>query len=313
MDTHTTIETIKNVEKLLGTFPFDDELATIIRSNVVENIHSHSKKQKKHIKYEDRLIAQKIEESKEFSKENEVLFTMADEGNVTVAMKYEMYKDKMYDLLSDNDTYVPVNSNPLGSLQKNVKELLYKWNEQGYLGRVYHRFALTQTDTALSKIYGLPKIHKEGVPLRPIVSAVNSPTYFLSKTVDKILKACLSKAESYIKNSHFISQVTKIKVPRDHIGFSLDIKALFPSTPLDLTVQAVEKRFCYIRERHDITLQELIDAIKFLMENTYFTYEGKVYHQIHGTPMGSPVSPTFSDLVMMAFKLVVQLYRKLPA
>ncbi|KAJ8672087.1 hypothetical protein QAD02_003346 [Eretmocerus hayati] len=78
MDTHTTIEAIKNVEKLLGTFPFDDELATIIRSNVVENIHSHSKKQKKHIKYEDRLIAQKIKESKEFSKENEVLFTMAD-------------------------------------------------------------------------------------------------------------------------------------------------------------------------------------------------------------------------------------------
>ncbi|KAJ8666083.1 hypothetical protein QAD02_007745 [Eretmocerus hayati] len=149
----------------------------------------------------------------------------------------------MYGLLSDNDTYVPVNSNPLGSLQKNVKELLYKWNEQGYLGRVYHRFALTQTDTALSEIYGLPKIHKEGVSLRPIVSAVNSPTYFLSKTVDKILKACLSKAESYIRNSQdSISQVMKIKVPKDHIGFSSDIKALFLSTPLDLTVQAVEKR-----------------------------------------------------------------------
>ena len=30
------------------------------------------------------------------------------------------------------------------------------------------------------RLYGLPKIHKEDVPLRPIVSAIGSPTYNLS-------------------------------------------------------------------------------------------------------------------------------------
>jgi hypothetical protein len=31
------------------------------------------------------------------------------------------------------------------------------------------------------RLYGLPKIHKERVPLRPIVSNIGTPTYQLSK------------------------------------------------------------------------------------------------------------------------------------
>jgi hypothetical protein len=30
------------------------------------------------------------------------------------------------------------------------------------------------------RLYGLPKIHKEGVPLRPIVSTIGAPTYRLA-------------------------------------------------------------------------------------------------------------------------------------
>jgi hypothetical protein len=31
------------------------------------------------------------------------------------------------------------------------------------------------------RLYGLPKIHKQGVPLRPIVSTTGAPTYRLAK------------------------------------------------------------------------------------------------------------------------------------
>ena len=39
-----------------------------------------------------------------------------------------------------------------------------------------------------SRIYGLPKLHKTGVPLRPIVSAIGSYTYELSKYLNEIIK-----------------------------------------------------------------------------------------------------------------------------
>ena len=37
------------------------------------------------------------------------------------------------------------------------------------------------------RLYGLPKIHKEGVPLRPIVSNIGAPTYQLAKFLAGIL------------------------------------------------------------------------------------------------------------------------------
>ncbi|KAG8239602.1 hypothetical protein J437_LFUL018654 [Ladona fulva] len=37
------------------------------------------------------------------------------------------------------------------------------------------------------RLYGLPKIHKEGAPLRPIVSAINSPTYNLAKVLSSLM------------------------------------------------------------------------------------------------------------------------------
>ena len=54
---------------------------------------------------------------------------------------------------------------------------------------------------------GLPKVHKPGVPLRPIVSSVNSPSYNLSKHIAKLLSPMSNMSDSYIKDSgHFMSK-----------------------------------------------------------------------------------------------------------
>ena len=38
-----------------------------------------------------------------------------------------------------------------------------------------------------TRLYGLPKIHTEGIPLRPIVSNIGTPTYQLSKSLAGLL------------------------------------------------------------------------------------------------------------------------------
>ena len=49
-------------------------------------------------------------------------------------------------------------------------------------------------------IYGLPKIHKEGAPLRPFSSSINSVTYNISKHLNSIL-APLASNTQHIRNS----------------------------------------------------------------------------------------------------------------
>ena len=63
-------------------------------------------------------------------------------------------------------------------------------------------------------LYGLPKIHKALVPLRPIFSACGTPAYNLSKFLVPVL-APLTKNEFTVVNScEFADEISKLRVPR---------------------------------------------------------------------------------------------------
>jgi len=52
------------------------------------------------------------------------MFTRADKGNITVTMDTKDYIERMSSLLSDNDTYVPVDKNPIKKITDNLWTLL---------------------------------------------------------------------------------------------------------------------------------------------------------------------------------------------
>ncbi|CAB0030195.1 unnamed protein product, partial [Trichogramma brassicae] len=85
----------------------------------------------------------------------------------------------MTTLLNDDETYEKIDHNPFESLQTRTKLLLKEVNVE--CDRNLSVFQLSLSDTSLARAYGLPKIHKKDVPLRPIISLVGSPTYVLAK------------------------------------------------------------------------------------------------------------------------------------
>ena len=58
------------------------------------------------------------------------------------------------------------------------------------------------------KFYGLPKIHKQGTPLRPIVSSCGFVTYVVAKELTKILKPLVGKSLHHINSTQdFVEQI----------------------------------------------------------------------------------------------------------
>lgn len=47
-----------------------------------------------------------------------------------------------------------------------------------------------------------------------------------------------------------------------------------------------------------LTKDQILDLLSFLLHNSYFIFEGTQYHQVSGCAMGSPVSAFFTELVM---------------
>ena len=83
--------------------------------------------------------------------------------------------------------------------------------EEGISEAVYKR--LYPTGAGSSKFYGLPKIHKKGMPLRPIVSSIGAVTYAISKELAKILNPLVGRSPYHVQNTQeFIQQIEGIQL-----------------------------------------------------------------------------------------------------
>ena len=161
---------------------------------------------------------------------------------------------------------------------------------------------LYPTSSLTPRLYCQPKIHKEGTPLRPIVDYTGSLSYNVSKALSDLLAPLAGKTEHHLKNSKALVDKLKTEtVGDDEVLASHDVVGLFPSIPIPQAMDIIYRRLCSdttLSERTNLTPEDIIELTKFTMSTTYFTFRGKIYEQIHGTAMGSPVSVVISNLYM---------------
>ena len=131
----------------------------------------------------------------------------ADKSNVTVVIHREEYNSKIESMLSDK-TYKKLKRDPTLSIVRRIGQVLKHTKSLGYITKE-KRLYITPKSTAPPQHYGLPKIHKDNIPLTPIVSAINSPTYQLSKELARILTPTLGNLSPISKTLLILLKVSK--------------------------------------------------------------------------------------------------------
>ncbi|HEY9486224.1 MAG TPA: hypothetical protein VIQ04_06255, partial [Nitrososphaeraceae archaeon] len=147
--------------------------------------------------------------------------------------------------------------------------------------------------------YGLPKTHKDGMPLRPIVSNSLAPTYKLSKYLCDILKNVVGNNPYYLKNSFELKIfLENFVVPDDYNLVSFDVVSLYTNTPIDSIIKSIESRWNLIKNHTDLPIKDFIEAVSLVLNSTYFAYNGNIYKQHYGVAMGSPLSSVVASMVL---------------
>ena len=147
-------------------------------------------------------------------------------------------------------------------------------------------------------IYGLPKLHKPGIPMRPTVSFCGSPTYQLSRYLTTILQPLTDKSRRKLQSTeNFIDAIKTVQTPDDYRFMSFDVKSLFTSIPLQLALQCTEIAVQQSTVKLPLPTEDIMDLLNFCLTSTYSQYNGKHYKQLHGTAMGSPVSVVVAEIV----------------
>jgi hypothetical protein len=126
--------------------------------------------------------------------------------------------------------------NPLKSeTEKKIWQLLTKHKT---VLPVALKCKLTPYHSKYPHLYGLPKIHKPDIPLRPIVSSIDSPSYGLAEFLHKILSPLAGNTSSFMKNSeHFITLIKDINLQNKDYLVSFHVVSLFTNVPVEEVLQ----------------------------------------------------------------------------
>ena len=145
-------------------------------------------------------------------------------------------------------------------------------------------------------------MHKQGIPLRPIISSRGSVSYETAKELAKILKTLIGKSPYHVHNNKdFLDSIKNIKIEDDECIMSYDVTALFTSIPIDNTINIIRKHLeedTDLKSSTNMTINHICCLLEFCLKNTYFKFNGAFYEQKGGAAMGSPISPIVANLFM---------------
>src|SRR5215469_1292483 len=269
---------LTGVEKAVQSLPV--ESAEEARQETVRIIKSPSKPR-------DNLTRTERAALRNLKNNTELTILPADKGNATVILNSTDYKQKINTLLEDS-AYRRLTKDPTESTERKTTRLLKKSTLSEDICK-----QLSPSGSRPPRLYGLPKIHKEGVPLRPIVSNIGAPTYQLSKHLAGLLSPLTGKSTHHVKNSaQFTQTLDTIRIQPQEFMVSFDIVSLFTNVPIGDSLELLSQHF----------KKDILALFRHALTSTYFCFDGQYYEQTDGVAMGSPLSPVIANFYMEEFE-----------
>ena len=180
-----------------------------------------------------------------------------DKGNAVIIMNKPKYHDKCLELLN-TEQFTKLNHDSTKKIEAKIQSVLRKIKTNLKLEEYS---CLYRTGSCPGKFYSNTKIHKifptdnvDKLPIRPLVSKINTSAYELAKYLAKLLSP-LSRSEDTVNSTkHFIKSIKHEKIPVDYQIISFDVKSLPTIISLDKAIEIILQR---IYNRNEITTQIL--------------------------------------------------------
>ena len=128
----------------------------------------------------------------------------------------------------------------------------------------------------------------------------------MAKALAKMLKTLIGTSPHHILSTKdFVDRVSKITLQQGECICSNDVTALFTCVQVDPALDIIRElpeQDTTLWDRTVLMVQNIIELLGFCLHNTYFSSQNKIYEQVGGVAMGSPVSPIVANLYMKNFK-----------
>ena len=151
-------------------------------------------------------------------------------------------------------------------------------------------------------MYGLPKVHKPSVPLRPILSMTGSPQFATSQWLVELWRPVLDYYSTRcVKDSFtFADKVrTATLSSTGHMCF-FDIVSLFPNIPLkeviDICANAIYHDDIIDEPPPLLKEQSFRKLLEMVTSGVEFSFDEVMYRPVDGVAMGSPLGQILANI-----------------
>ena len=280
--------------KPISRYEIVNELRGLTRNFIRSSKHVVSKKQ--NVAFHKTLDNLRKDES--------IAVVKYDKGNGICIMERNDYLEKLDTIVNDGSKFKRVE---LGT-RKNAKHPIVKRQEkiramvgehvQKYVGEETAKW-LKPSGTVMGKLYGTCKVHKEGYPVRPIVSMVNTPEYNLAKYLDSIIKPLIPAKYAVTSNVDFLNQLKSYDQEGGDFCVSFDVVSLFTNIPLEFTIELIADK---LYGENNVTKppmpkSSLVELLR-CATGGMFSHRNELLQQTDGVSMGNPLAPTLANFFL---------------
>ena len=192
-------------------------------------------------------------------------------------------------------------------IESHIQRRLLELKKEGLLpSKIYSR--IRPTGSQRPRMYGLPKIHKQDVPLRPILSMTGSAQHQLAQWLTSVIDPVLSLYSTYcISDSFtFADKVKTFNFPPSVFLCSYDVCSLFTNVPLAETIEICANAL-YDGELTPPPFPRavFVELMQTATSSVEFSFNNIMHRQIDGVAMGSPLGPSLANIFVGYYKALL--------
>ena len=137
------------------------------------------------------------------------------------------------------------------------------------------------------------------IPGRPIVSSIYTMTCHTSVYLDMQLQPIFKLLNTVCTSTNtMINDMHTLKFPLSSVILCADVTALYPNIPIDLGITTFHNVVIAAKQFNPDHLSFLMSLLRWVLTHNYCTFQDRIYLQVEGTAMGTPVATTYANIFL---------------
>jgi hypothetical protein len=160
---------------------------------------------------------------------------------------------------------------------------------------------MRESNFRISQFYGTPKVHKNPIKMRPVVSCINSIPNVMLTWLDHYLQQVLPLCKSYIKDSwDLVNKLNNLgPLPTNTRIYSADATSMYTCIDTDHGIKTV--KLWLTKHEHELPagfppIDLICSGLELAMKNNVFEYNNTKWLQLQGIAMGTSAACTYATI-----------------